>query len=47
MTGARFIYHNQPDASLVLWFPMVLAPNFTVPLFMLALLIAFVKLFAN
>ena len=41
------IYHNKPDASIVFQFPMVLAPNFTVPLFMIAHLIALVKLLAN
>ena len=30
------IYRRPPDASIVFAFPMVLAPNFTVPLFMLA-----------
>ncbi len=40
------IYHNKPDASIVFQFPMVLAPNFTVPLFMIAHLFALVKLFA-
>lgn len=38
------IYRGQPDASLVFLFPMVLAPNFTVPLFMIAHLFALVKL---
>ena len=38
------IYHNKPDASIVFQFPMVLAPNFTVPLFMIAHLFALVKL---
>ena len=41
------IYHSNPDASIVFQFPMVLAPNFTVPLFMLAHLFALVKLFAS
>ena len=41
------IYHNKPDASIVFQFPMVLAPNFTVPLFMIAHLIALVKLLAS
>ncbi len=41
------IYHSKPDASIVFQFPMVLAPNFTVPLFMLAHLFALVKLFAS
>ena len=40
------IYHSKPDASIVFQFPMVLAPNFTVPLFMIAHLFALVKLFA-
>lgn len=38
------IYHDKPDASIVFQFPMVLAPNFTVPLFMIAHLFALVKL---
>ena len=38
------IYHSDPDASIVFMFPMLLAPNFTVPLFMLAHLFALVKL---
>jgi len=38
------IYHGDPDASIVFRFPMVLAPNFTVPLFMLAHAFALVKL---
>ena len=38
------IYHDEPDASIVFRFPMVLAPNFTVPLFMLAHAFALVKL---
>ncbi len=41
------IYHGKPDASIFFQFPMVLAPNFTVPLFMLAHLIALVKLLAS
>ena len=41
------IYHSKPDASIVFQFPMVLAPNFTVPLFMLAHLFALDKLFAS
>ena len=41
------IYHGKPDASIVFQFPMVLAPNFTVPLFMHAHLIALVKLLAS
>ena len=39
------IYDDEPDASLVFQFPMLLAPNFTVPLFALAHLFALVKLF--
>ncbi len=39
------IFNSKPDASIVFRFPMVLAPNFTVPLFMLAHVIALVKLF--
>jgi len=38
------IYHGEPDASIVFRFPMLLAPNFTVPLFMLAHAFALVKL---
>ena len=38
------IYHNQPDPAVVFRFPMLLAPNFTVPLFMLAHLFALIKL---
>ena len=38
------IYHDKPDASIVFQFPMVLAPNYTVPLFMIAHLFALVKL---
>jgi hypothetical protein len=38
------IYHDKPDASIVFQFPMVLAPNLTVPLFMIAHLFALVKL---
>lgn len=34
------LFHTQPDASLVFRFPMVLAPNFTVPLFIVAHLFA-------
>jgi hypothetical protein len=40
------VFHRQPDASLVFQFPMLLAPNFTVPLFMLAHLLAIAKLVA-
>ncbi len=35
----------KPDASIVFQFPVLLAPNFTVPLFLLAHAIALVKLF--
>ncbi len=38
------IYHEEPDTSLVFQFPMLLAPNFTVPLFALAHVFAVVKL---
>ncbi len=38
------IYHDEPDTSLVFQFPMLLAPNFTVPLFALAHVFALVKL---
>lgn len=41
------IYRNKPDASLVFQFPMLLAPNFTVPLFALAHVFALLKLFAT
>jgi len=41
------IYHGKPDASIVFQFPMVLAPNFTVPLFMLAHAFALVKLLTS
>ena len=41
------IYHNKPDTSIVFQFPMVLAPNYTVPLFALAHVFALVKLFAT
>ena len=41
------IFHGKPDASIVFQFPMVLAPNFTVPLFMLAHSFALVKLFSG
>jgi len=41
------IYVDEPDASIVFRFPMVLAPNFTVPLFMLAHAFALVKLVAS
>ncbi len=38
------IHHGVPDASIAFRFPMFLAPNFTVPLFMLAHAFALVKL---
>ena len=38
------LYHAVPDAAIVFRFPMILAPNFTVPLFMLAHVFALVKL---
>lgn len=38
------IYHSEPDSSIVFQFPMLLAPNYTVPLFMLAHAFALVKL---
>ncbi len=41
------LFQNKPDASIVFQFPMLLAPNFTVPLFMLAHAFALVKLFTN
>ena len=41
------LYHDKPDASIVFQFPMVLAPNFTVPLFMLAHAFALLKLYTN
>ncbi len=41
------IYHNKPDASIVFRFPMLLAPNFTVPLFMLAHAFALVRLLTS
>ena len=39
------IFHTEPDTSITFQFPMLLAPNFTVPLFMLAHSFALVKLF--
>lgn len=39
------VYHGEPDTSIVFKLPMLLAPNFTVPLFMLAHAFALVKLF--
>jgi len=41
-----YIWHTEPDASITFKFPMLLAPNFTVPLFMLAHAFALVKLMA-
>ncbi len=41
------IYYDEPDTSLVFQFPMLLAPNFTVPLFALAHVFALVKLFTT
>ena len=41
------IYHDKPDTSIVFQFPMVLAPNFTVPLFILAHVVALAKLFTS
>jgi hypothetical protein len=41
------IYQMKPDTSIVFQFPMVLAPNLTVPLFMIAHLFALVKLLAG
>ena len=41
------ICHDKPDASFAFQFPMVLAPDFTVPLFMIAHSIALVKLWAS
>ena len=38
------IYRSGPDTSIAFQFPMLLAPNFTVPLFMLAHAFALVKL---
>ena len=41
------IFHGKPDTSIAFQFPMLLAPNFTVPLFMLAHAFALVKLFSG
>jgi hypothetical protein len=41
------IFRTNPDTSIVFRFPMLLAPTFTVPLFMIAHLFALVKLFSN
>ncbi len=38
------IFHDKPDTTLVFSFPMVLAPNFTVPLFVVAHMVAIVKI---
>lgn len=38
------LYRSKPDTSMVFQFPMLLAPNFTVPLFMLAHSLALVQL---
>lgn len=38
------IWRSKPDTELVFQFPMVLAPNFTVPLFMFAHVLAIIKL---
>ena len=45
MPSPLHFFHTEPDASLVFKYPMILAPNFTVPLFMLAHAFALVKLF--
>jgi len=39
------IFSSKPDTTIVFQYPMLLAPNFTVPLFMLAHIFALVKLF--
>ena len=41
-----YLWRTVPDASIAFKFPMLLAPNFTVPLFMLAHAFALVKLMA-
>ena len=41
------IYHSKPDASIVFQFPMILAPTYTVPLFMIAHMFALTKLLAT
>ncbi len=41
------IFHDKPDASIVFRFPMVLAPTYTVPLFILAHCVALAKLVTN
>jgi len=40
------LFDSKPDTSIVFKFPMLLAPNFTVPLFMVAHVLALVKLMA-
>ncbi len=45
MSSPLRIFHGKPDATIVFQFPMLLAPNFTVPLFMLAHNFALVRLF--
>ena len=40
------IFETKPDSTIVFRFPMALAPNFTVPLFMLGHILALVKLYA-
>jgi len=47
MPSPLHLFNSKPDASIVFQFPMLLAPNFTVPLFMLAHAFALVKLFTN
>ena len=41
------LFDSKPDASLVFQFPMVLAPNFTVPLFVVAHIFAVTKYIAG
>ena len=41
------IYNDKPDTAIVFQFPMVLAPNFTVPLFILAHGVALAKLYMS
>ena len=47
MPSPLSLFHGKPDASIVFQFPMLLAPNYTVPLFMLAHAFALVKLFTG
>jgi uncharacterized protein YjeT (DUF2065 family) len=47
MPSALRLSHRKPDASIVFKFPMLLAPNFTVPLFVVAHGVALVKLLAS